>query len=72
MQRRHSDELFEFSYRLFKIEYVIIKLVFLALSLFGLYKFAEQEFGFKLSATPAHAQENHDPCRTILPVFRSD
>jgi hypothetical protein len=52
---RHSDDLFRFSYRIFKIEYIIVKLLFLAFSLFGLYKLAQQEFGFNRS--PAHATE---------------
>jgi hypothetical protein len=40
------SELFEFSYRIFKAEYVIIKLFFFALSLYGIYQLAEHEFGF--------------------------
>ena len=72
MPRRHSDDLFQFSYRLFKVEYIIFKLFFLVLSLYGLYKIAEREFGFKLTATPVHAEESHDPCHVTLPVFRSD
>ncbi len=52
MPNRHSDDLFRFSYRIFKIEFIIVKLVFLALSLYGLYKLAKQELGFNPSATP--------------------
>ena len=71
--QRHSDDLFRFSYRVFKIEYIIIKLFLLALSLFGLYKLAEQEFGLTPFATPTHADaETHDACHANLPVFRSD
>jgi hypothetical protein len=54
---RHSDELFEFSYRHFKIEYKIIKLVLVALSLYGLYQFVTVHLGIHLSfgSTPTTA-----------------
>ena len=50
--QRHSDELFQFSYRIFKIEYIIIKLLLFALSLYGLYQFAEQHFHFHKGLNP--------------------
>ena len=69
--RRHSDDLFQFSYRLFKVEYVIFKLFFLALSIYGLYKIADREFGFKFTATSAHV-EAQDPCHATLPTFEPE
>ena len=63
MPQRHSDDLFQFSYRLFKIEYVVVKLVFFALSLYGLYQFATRELGMNsspptTSAKPATTNRN--------------
>jgi hypothetical protein len=54
-RRRHSDELFEFSHSLFKIEYKITKLVFFALSLYGLYGLLSEHIHLPLSpvATPS-------------------
>ena len=46
--RRHSDELYEFSYRLFSLEFKITKMVFFALALYGLYELTSQHFGFKI------------------------
>ena len=46
--RPHSDDLYRFSYGVFKIEYVIIKLVFFGLFLFGLYNLIAHETGFSL------------------------
>lgn len=44
------DELYEFSYRLFKIEYKIIKLVFFALSIYGLYQLVNQHVHISFSS----------------------
>jgi hypothetical protein len=52
--KRDSDDLFRFSYRIFKIEYILIKLVFFALSLYGLYQFATRELGMNFS--PPHTE----------------
>jgi hypothetical protein len=51
--QRHSDDLYRFSYGIFKIEYVIIKLVLLGLSLFGLYKLVQDETGFTFASPPS-------------------
>jgi hypothetical protein len=50
---RHSDDLFHFSYSIFKIEYIVVKLVLFGLSLFGLYKLVESETGFKFVESPS-------------------
>jgi hypothetical protein len=54
--KRHSDPLFTFSYSVFKIEYILIKLVLLGLSVYGLYKFIETETGFSFGHAPRIAQ----------------
>ena len=46
--RCHSNDLFRFSYNVFKFEYIVIKLVLLGLSLYGLYKLVESETGWSL------------------------
>jgi hypothetical protein len=55
-----TTSLFQFSYRIYKIEYVIFKLFFLALSLYGLYKLAQQEFGFRVQPVESK-RPLHDP-----------
>ena len=61
--KRHSDELFEFSYNLFKIEYKIIKLLLFALTIYGLYQFATNHlgvsFGQSSSAASSPTSEVH-------------
>jgi hypothetical protein len=56
-QERHTDDLFRFSYRVFKIEYIVFKLFLLALSLFGLYKLAQQEFDLKPPRAPTESSQ---------------
>lgn len=48
-----DDPLFRFSYRTFQVEYVLFKLLLLGFSLYGMYKFAQQEFGITPSTHAA-------------------
>ena len=45
MSRHSDDKLAKFSYRVFQIKFVIFELVFLALSLYGLYQVVKHELG---------------------------
>jgi hypothetical protein len=45
VSQRHSDDLFRFSYRIFKLKFIIIEIVFFALSMYGLYKLVKEEVG---------------------------
>jgi hypothetical protein len=51
---RQSDPLFRFSYLVFSIKFVIIELVFLGLSLYGLYQLAMHELGFSRPSVSSH------------------
>jgi hypothetical protein len=57
MAQHDFDDLFQFSKRLLKIEYMVIKLVFWGLSLYGLYRWAKDEVMSK--ASPAFSQSSH-------------
>src|ERR1700691_1598145 len=51
-RRRHSDPLFRFDHKLFGIEYRIFRLLMFAFTLYGMYAFAENHLGLKLSISP--------------------
>jgi len=71
---RHPDRVIEFSHWLTQIKFIILEIVIFIGFMLWLYDKVKHDFNINFSPTSAHAQEKepHDPCRTTLPVFRSD
>jgi hypothetical protein len=57
----HSDDLFRFSYSIFKIEYIIFKL-------FGLFKLVQGETGFTFASPPSIGTSAPAPPRSLADV----
>jgi len=56
------NELIEFNYRIFKIEYIVFKLFVFAVFLFGIYTLARHELGIGRMTAPASVSASTSAC----------